>query len=296
MLTAGTWFAKDWPSDSPVPYEPAVFSLWGLKALWGEEATRQQTQVAAQAFADSAVPEASQSVVPLSVLDCGHTPDAIDWATDLNMKIISAMFLADQEFIYQLCLVDPDLMRPVHGESDVEHRHPRLAPLDFYDIASEPTAIQDKVNSIEAIVMINGDKRKRGWELTDLDHRLAWSTALSEYLQPLWMKDSELCDRKFGGYGGAFSARDVDVRALGYLETVEELEARESALLQFWMHVLQRDHAVVAVPFFESPSRDARGDWKCADCRAQDLFTPGSPCSSSSSVAAASAPGSPMET
>ena len=208
-------------------------------------------------------------IVPLATLDCGHPCDSVDWENDLDMKILSALYLADQEFIYQLCLVDPDLLCLVHGDHATDHCHPHSAPYNFQtNISLYPDVVYQKLLLIETIVFVYGDDGLRGWELTDLDKRMTWSVALSDYLQPLWANDRDYADEMIGGYRPS----RVTQSALWELETLEEVQEREIALLQFWMRVLQRDHAIVAVPFFPSP--EVRGNWMCAVCRSMGSSSP----------------------
>lgn len=182
-LTAGSWFAKQRPHDSSVPWSPRYFWLWGLTSFWGEEFTKQQQEITAMAPSDLEDYNSIEKAVPLSDLDCGHSCSTIDWANDTNMITLAALFLADQEFIYQLCLVDPDLMKPVHGDECADHRHPILAPINFQAyLGSHPLAITNKLLLIEDIVFLNGNRETRRWELDDVDERLQWSIALSNYL------------------------------------------------------------------------------------------------------------------
>lgn len=112
------------PQDSSVPWDPQHFWLWGLEPFWEKELTQRQQEITELASKSQLSPDNIKSTLPLSTLDCSHKCSTIDWANNVDMMILSVLFVADQEFIYQLCLVDPDLMQPVHLSDSMDHPHP----------------------------------------------------------------------------------------------------------------------------------------------------------------------------
>lgn len=268
-VTASSAFQKNWPHDSWLPYKLDQCWAWGLPSLWGRNASAEQREIT-RAHERSEDHRRMDCVLGCRSLDCDHDYSTIDWETETELVIAMAMALAEDELVYQLCLLDPDLTRQVH-HNDVDHPHPKRAPINIYTYHDSPT-VRRKAGLVTTIVIMDGDRHLRGWERDDFDGRKRWVEALAHYLGPLWSADDKLRDEQIY----VCHVGDVHHDKISAIENMSKLNACETALLSYWMIALQRDHKVVPVPFFASS--DVRlqfaGDWLCARCRSLGPYSP----------------------
>lgn len=263
-ITSGAEFRKNWPPDNRIEWQASFFWMWGLRSLWGQVQTDQQQAITRLEQDDD---ESSIEVRLLPAICC-WPPNFLEeenWTTDHELITALAVYYAENQFLYQLMLLDPDLNSPVHSTDNPQCRHPKTAPICPY-LQDYTPAVMAKLNLVNKILWMDGLSSVRGWEREDIGGRRKWVALLSSYLTPLWFQDEQFKNyRNLDGRGWA----DVVPDAIMALNDLEMVKGFECTLLEYWMTALAAHHSIVAVPLF--PSNDLRAGLKCGSCRAKDL-------------------------
>lgn len=261
-ITAGTSFKKMRPRDITSEWDVDYFWQWGLPSIFGQKVTMEQQALTRKDIEDQSS-DTLDLAVELDLFLCGHEPQLFDWIFEERLTIHLSIWLAERRFMEQLALLDPELNAPVHSQ-DVNHPHPRTAPINFYT-RDFPPSVSKKVELVIRIVHLDGEDNPRGWEREDISGRKRWVIALAQYLGPLWANDTVLRDEELSTRCRREEAEEDKIAAL---TNVKDLKVRELVLLQYWMRALQIHHGQRPVPFFSSVG--IRVPWICPRCRGRD--------------------------